>query len=149
MEKQYIAIYNYKNYSIYEIQDMIQSYDVRYWHRRQTWESPEEEDIDYKIDISADFNKAVKVACVEFEDDNDEFGKYVEFDGLKFQIYQEGYSWYDLLQSYGWDIFETISGLDNFYSEKQKVQNLLDEWTNSVAANNAWATVYNGEARSW
>lgn len=148
MNKQYITIYNSKKYSISEIMDMIQPYNVRYWHRRQTWESPEEEDIDYKIDISAEFDKAVQIACVEFEDD-DEFGRYVEFDGIKLRLVKEGYSWFDCIQSFGWDVLDEIEGLDIFYSEEQQVRSHIDSWIDSIAEHNAWEVVYNGEARSW
>ena len=149
MIKQYIAIYNSKKYSLDEIMDMVQPYDVRYWHRRQTWDSPEEEDIDYKIDISAEFNKAVQVACIEFEDDYDEFSRFVEFDGIKLRLVKEGYSWLDCLQSFGWDVLDGINGLDIFYSEEQQVRSHIDNWIDSIAENNAWQVVYNGEARSW
>ena len=98
MQKQYIAIYKNKEYEIQDLIDMIQPYDVRYWHREQTWDSPEEEDIDYKFDVSSDFDKAVKIACVEFKDDNDDSGKYIEFDGMKFMLCQ--HSWLEYLQSY-------------------------------------------------
>ena len=148
MNKQYITIYNSKKYSISEIMDMIQPYNVRYWHHRQTWESPEEEDIDYKIDISAEFDKAVQIACVEFEDD-DEFGRYVEFDGIKLRLVKEGYSWFDCIQSFGWDVLDEIEGLDIFYSEEQQVRSHIDSWIDSIAEHNAWEVVYNGEARSW
>lgn len=148
MNKQYIAIYNSKNYTLNDIMDMIQPYNVRYWHRRQTWESPEEEDIDYKIDVLAEFDKAVQIACVEFEDD-DEFGHYVEFDGIKLRLVKEGYSWFDCIQSFGWDVLDGIEGLDIFYSEEQQVRSHIDSWIDSVAEDNAWKVVYNGEARSW
>ena len=149
MNKQYIAIYNSKNYTLNDIMDMVQPYDVRYWHRRQTWESPEEEDIDYKIDISAEFDKAVQIACVEFEDDDDEFSRYVEFDGMRLRLCQEGYSWFDLLQSFGWDVLDGIEGLDIFYGEEQQVRSHIDSWIDSIAEDNAWQIVYNVEARSW
>ena len=148
MNKQYIAIYNSKNYTLNDIMDMIQPYNVRYWHRRQTWESPEEEDIDYKIDVLAEFDKAVQIACVEFEDD-DEFGHYVEFDGIKLRLVKEGYSWFDCIQSFGWDVLDEIEGLDIFYSEEQQVRSHIDSWIDSIAEDNAWKVVYNGEARSW
>lgn len=150
MNKQYIAIYNSKNYTLNDIMDMVQPYNVRYWHRRQTWESPEEEDIDYKINILAEFDKAVQIACVEFEGDDDNvFSRYVEFDGMQFRICQEGYSWFDLLQSYGWDILDGINDLDTFYSEEQQVRSHIDSWIDSIAENNAWQIVYDGGARSW
>ena len=147
MNKQYIAIYNSKNYTLNDIMDMIQPYNVRYWHRRQTWESPEEEDIDYKFDVSTEFDKAVKIACVEFKDDNDEFGKYIEFDGIRFMLCQ--HSWIDCLQSYGWDIFTNITDLEDFQESEMKVRLKLDEWINIIAEGAAWDVVYNGEARSW
>ena len=149
MNKQYIAIYNYKNYTLNEIMDMVQPYDVRYWHRRQTREFPEEENIDYKIDISAEFDKAVQIACVEFEDDDDEFGRYVEFDGIKLRLVKEGYSWFDCIQSFGWDILDEIEGLDIFYNEEQQVRSHIDSWIDSIAEDNAWQVVYDGGARSW
>ena len=149
MNKQYIAIYNSKNYTLNDIMDMVQPYNVRYWHRRQTWESPEEEDIDYKIDILAEFDKAVQIACVEFEDDDDEFSRYVEFDGMRLRLCREGYSWFDLLQSFGWDVLDGIEGLDIFYGEEQQVRSHIDSWIDSIAEDNAWQIVYNGEARSW
>ena len=148
MNKQYIAIYNSKNYTLNDIMDMVQPYNVRYWHHRQTWESPEEEDIDYKIDVLAEFDKAVQIACVEFEDD-DEFGHYVEFDGIKLRLVKEGYSWFDCIQSFGWDVLDGIEGLDIFYSEEQQVRSHIDSWIDSIAEDNAWKVVYNGEARSW
>jgi hypothetical protein len=149
MDKQYIAIYNYKKYSLDEIMDMIQPYNVRYWHRKQTWESPEEEDIDYKFDVSSEFDKAVQIASVEFKNCDDEFGEYIEFDGMRLRICQEGYSWFDLLQSFGWDTFNTITELEDFQDSDIKVRLKLDSWIDSIAENNAWQVVYNGEARSW
>ena len=148
MNKQYIAIYNYKKYSLGEIIDMIQPYNVRYWHCRQTWESPEEEDIDYNFDVSSEFDKAVKIACVEFKNCDDEFGEYIEFDEMRL-ICQEGYSWFDLLQSFGWDIFTNIINLEDFQESEMKVRLKLDEWINTIAEGAAWDVVYNGEARSW
>lgn len=148
MNKQYIAIYNSKEYNLDEIMDMVQPYNVRYWHRRQTWESPEEEDIDYKIDISAEFDKAVKIVCVEFEDDDDEFGEYVEFDGMRLKLYY-GYSWLDLLHSFGWNTFENINKLEDFYNSEEEVRSQLENWIDAVAADNAWQVVYDGGARSW
>ena len=147
MNKQYIAIYNSKKYTINDIMDMVQPYNVRYWHRRQTWESPEEEDIDYKFDILAEFDKAVKIACVEFEGDNDDLGKYIEFDGMRFRLLQ--HSWFECLQSYGWDIFTNIINLEDFQESEMKVRLKLDEWINTIAEGAAWNIVYNGEARSW
>ena len=147
MDKQYIAIYNFKKYSLDEIQDMVQPYNVRYWHRRQTWESPEEEDIDYKIDISAEFDKAVQIACVEFEDDDDEVGQYIEFDGMRFQLIS--HTWFNCLESYGWNTLDDIDGLNMFYNEEQQVRSQIENWTDSIAEHNAWQVVYNGEARSW
>ena len=149
MNKQYIAIYNSKNYTLNDIMDMVQPYNVRYWHRRQTLESPEEEDIDYKIDILAEFDKAVQIACVEFEDDDDEFSRYVEFDGIKLRLVKEGYSWFDCIQSFGWDVLDGIEGLDIFYDEEQQVRSHIDSWIDSIAEHNAWEVVYSGEARSW
>ena len=149
MNKQYIAIYNSKNYTLNDIMDMVQPYNVRYWHRRQTLESPEEEDIDYKIDILAEFDKAVQIACVEFEDDDDEFSRYVEFDGIKLRLVKEGYSWFDCIQSFGWDVLDGIEGLDIFYDEEQQVRSHIDSWIDSIAEYNAWEVVYSGEARSW
>lgn len=150
MQKQYIAIYNYKKYTLQEIKEMVEVYNVRYWHRDKTWEAPEEEDIDYNINITSEFDKAVQIACVEFEGDDDNvFSRYVEFDDMRFRIYQEGYSWFDLLQSYGWDILDGINGLDIFYSEEQQVRSHIDSWIDSIAEHNAWEVVYNGEARSW
>ena len=147
MQKQYIAICKNKEYEIQDLIDMIQPYDVRYWHRRQTWDSPEEEDIDYKFDVSPEFDKAVKIACVEFKDDNDDFGKYIEFDGMKFMLCQR--SWFDCLQSYGWDVFTNIINLEDFQESEMKVRLKLDEWINTIAEGAAWNVVYNGEARSW
>ena len=149
MNKQYIAIYNSKKYSLDEIMDMVDVYNVRYWHRRQTWESPEEEDIDYNIDILAEFDKAVQIACVEFEDEDDEFSKYVEFDGIKLRLVQEGYSWLDCLQSFGWDTFNDIDELEIFYNEEQQVRSHIENWIDSIAEDKAWQAVYDGEARSW
>ena len=137
MEKEYIAIYNCKEYTIQDIEDMIEVYNVKYWHCPQTWETPEEEDIDYKFDVNSNFDKAVKIACVEFEDDNDEFGRYVEFDGVRLRLRKEGYSWFDLLQSFGWDIFEGISNLEDFQDSDIKVRINLDNWINSIAENKA------------
>ena len=148
MQKQYIAIYNCKKYSINEIMDMIQPYNVRYWHRRQTWETPEEEDVDYKIDILAKFDKAVKIACVEFEDDDDEFGKYIEFDDMKFML-TKNHSWLDCLQSYGWDTFTNIINLEDFQDTEMKVRVNIEKWIDTIAESAAWDVVYNGEARSW
>ena len=147
MDKQYIAIYNFKKYSLDEIKDMVQPYNVRYWHRRQTWESPEEEDIDYKIDVLAEFDKAVQIACVEFEDDDDEVGQYIEFDGMRFQLI--GHAWFNCLESYGWNTLDDIDGLNMFYNEEQQVRSQIENWTDSIAEHNAWQVVYNGEARSW
>lgn len=149
MNKQYIAIYNSKNYTLNDIMDMVQPYNVRYWHRRQTWESPEEEDIDYKIDILAEFDKAVQIACVEFEDDDNEFSRYVEFDGIRLRLVKEGYSWFNCIQSFGWDVLDGIEGLDIFYDEEQQVRSHIDSWIDSIAEHNAWEVVYNDEARSW
>ena len=149
MNKQYIAIYKNKKYEIQDIMDMIQPYNVRYWHRQQTWESPEEEDIDYKIDISAEFDKAVKIACVEFENDDDEFGKNIEFDGMIYQIHDRGFAWYEFLEAIGWDSFVNINELEDFQESEEKVRTNLEEWIDTVAADNAWEVVYNGEARSW
>ena len=147
MDKQYIAIYNFKKYSLDEIKDMVQPYNVRYWHRRQTWESPEEEDIDYKIDVLAEFDKAVQIACVEFEDDDDEVGQYIEFDGMRFQLIS--HAWFNCLESYGWNTLDDIDGLNMFYNEEQQVRSQIENWTDSIAEHNAWQVVYNGEARSW
>jgi len=150
MNKQYIAIYNYKKYSIQDIKDMIEPYKVRYWHQSQTWDEPEDEGIDYKFDISAAFDKAVKIICVEFKDGDDEFGQYVQFnEGLKFRIVQEGYSWFDCIQSYGWDTFVEIKDLEDFQNSEMKVRLELDSWIDSVAEENAWKVVENGEAHSW
>ena len=149
MNKQYIAIYNSKDYNLDEIMDMIRPYDVRYWHCRQTWESPEEEDIDYKISILSEFDKAVQIACVEFEDDDDEAGKYVEFDGMRLRLCRKGYSWFDLLQSFGWNIFDGISDLEDFYSEEPQARSNLESWIDKIAEDNAWQVVYDGGARSW
>ena len=149
MQKQYIAIYNCEKYSIQDIQDMVEVYNVKYWHRRKTWESPEEEDIDYKIDIKSDFDKAVKIACVEFDDDNDEFGHEVGFDEIQIKIYEEGYSWFEALQSIGWNTFTNVRYLEDFYNSEQEVRSCIENWTDSVAENNAWEVVKNGEAASW
>ena len=149
MNKQYIAIYNNKKYEVQDIMDMVQPYNVRYWHKRQTWESPEEEDIDYKIDISAEFDKAVKIACVEFENEDDEAGINLEFDGMIYQIQNRGFTWYEFLEAIGWSTFVNINGLEDFQESEEKVRVILEEWIDSVAADNAWEIVYNGEARSW
>lgn len=149
MNKQYIAIYNSKDYNLDEIMNMIEPYDVRYWHRRQTWDTPEEEDIDYKIDISADFDKAVQIACVEFEDDDDEAGKYVEFDGMRLRLCRNGYSWFDLLHSFDWNTFENINKLEDFYNSEEEVRSQLENWIDAVAVDNAWQVVYDGGVRSW
>ena len=149
MNKQYIAIYNYKKYSLDEIMDMVQPYNVRYWHRRQTWESPEEESIDYKFDVSSEFDKAVQIACVEFEDDDDEAGKYVEFDEMRLRLCRNGYIWLDLLHSFGWNTFENINKLEDFYNSEEEVRSQLENWIDAVAADNAWQVVYDGGARSW
>ena len=149
MQKQYIAIYKSKEYSLQDIQDMIEVYDVRYWHRQQTWESPEEEDIDYKVDISAKFDKAVQIACIEFKDDDDELGEYIEFDGMKFKLVLDGHSWFDCLWSYGWDSFDGVSYLENLYNTEQEVRTHIENWIDATAEDNAWEVVKNGEARAW
>lgn len=146
MQKQYIAIYNCKDYSEQDLMDMIEVYKVRYWHRRQTWESPEEEDIDYKFDIDSNFDKAVKIACIEFKDDYDEYGQYVEFDDMKLKIYREGYSWLDLIQSFGWDTFKEC---EDFGDSEMEVRAFLDNWIMNIAKDKAWEVVENGEARPW
>lgn len=143
MQKQYIAIYKYVQYTIQDIKDMIEVYNVRYSHCDQTWDTPEDENFDYNIDISAEFDKAVQIACVEFEDENDDFGKYVEFDGMKLQIVQEGYSWFNLLQSFGWDVFANISCMEDFYNTEVEVQSCIENWIDSIAEDNAWKYIKN------
>ena len=143
MQKQYIAIYNYKEYTIQDIKDMIEPYHVSSWHRNQTWETPEEESIDYNIDVRAEFDKAVKIACVEFEDDNDEFGHEVGFDEMQIKICEEGYSWFDVLQSFGWDTFTNINDLEDFHNTEQEVRSCIENWIDSVAEDNAWEILEN------
>lgn len=140
MQKQYIAIYKYATYTIQDIKDMVEIYNVHCWHCNQTWDTP---DFDYNIEISAEFDRAVKIACVEFKDENDNFGKYVEFDGMKLQITQEGYSWFDLLQSFGWDTFANISYMEDFYNTEVEVRSCIENWIDSVAENNAWEYIEN------
>ena len=67
---------------------------------------------------------------------------------MRLCVCQEGYSWLDLLQSFGWDTFNIID-LEDFQESDIKVRLKLDSWIDSIAENNAWQVVYNGEARSW
>lgn len=143
MKKQYVAIYNCKDYNLQDIKNMVEPYRIRYWHRDQTWDTPEEESIDYKIEISSDFDKVVKIACIEFENSNDDHGQYVHFNEMHLRLCQKGYDWLDLLRSFGWDTFNDVAALEDFQNSELAVRLNLDEWINNIAETRAWEIINN------
>ena len=136
----------YKNeYTMNDIEDMVWAEDVRYWHAAATYWQPEEEDIDYNPKVSEDFDKIVKIFSVEFIDDNDENGRYLEIDGIKYLLMVP---WYESLEKLGYNTTDDRI-LEGFMESEQEAKNLIEEWQLNRAEEAAWEIVKNGEARSW
>lgn len=145
MDKKYFIAYK-NDYSINDIKDMIHPVDVKYWHVNATYWQPEEEDIDYDIEIDEEFDKVVKIFSIEFINDDDEKGRYFEIEGIKYLLMVP---WYEALERKGYLCFNEDRLLDDLFSSEEEAKSAIEEWQLQIADKQAWEIVENGEARSW
>ena len=139
MEK-YYGIAHRSDYTYYDICDLVYPVNIRHWHRNETWETPEEDDIDFDLCVDKEFDSVVSIFSVEFLNEEDEKGQYLEINGMKYLLMVP---WYEALERHGYTTFD--APLDELFKSEDEARRKLYEWQDSYAYEQALNYEDNGD----